>query len=200
MAQLKTDYKDDIFIGARKYQMINNADGTVSLVDVTTYTQQGDYLGANDMNAITGEVNGKAPSDHDHIVADITDFPASMPANGGTAQTISDTLPVAKGGTGATTAATALTNLGLTATAAELNYMDGVTSAVQTQINGKAASSHTHAASNITNGTFGGPVVANASAVATLTTAQVRNIKSSTTDLTAGSSALTTGDLYIVYE
>lgn len=32
--------------------------------------------------------------------------------------------------------ATALTNLGLTATAAELNYTDGVTSAIQTQLNG----------------------------------------------------------------
>jgi hypothetical protein len=36
-------------------------------------------------------------------------------------------------------AVTALTNLGLTATAAELNYSDGVTSAIQTQINGKEA-------------------------------------------------------------
>jgi ABC-type uncharacterized transport system fused permease/ATPase subunit len=37
------------------------------------------------------------------------------------------TVPVTKGGTGATTAAGALTNLGLTATAAELNIMGGVT-------------------------------------------------------------------------
>ena len=33
---------------------------------------------------------------------------------------------------------------GVTATAAEINYLDGVTSAIQTQLNGKAASSHTH--------------------------------------------------------
>ena len=37
-----------------------------------------------------------------------------------------------------------LAGLGITATAAELNYMDGVTSNVQTQLNGKAPSSHTH--------------------------------------------------------
>ncbi len=43
-----------------------------------------------------------------------------------------------------------LAALGVTATAAELNYMKGVTSAVQTQLNGKAASSHTHTASQIT--------------------------------------------------
>lgn len=33
----------------------------------------------------------------------------------------------------------------------EIGYLDGVTSAIQTQLNGKAASSHTHAISDITN-------------------------------------------------
>ena len=42
------------------------------------------------------------------------------------------------------TISTSLSNLGVTATAAELNYMDGVTSNVQSQLNGKAASNHTH--------------------------------------------------------
>ena len=37
-----------------------------------------------------------------------------------------------------------LSTFGVSATAAELNYMDGVTSNVQTQLNSKAASSHTH--------------------------------------------------------
>lgn len=37
-----------------------------------------------------------------------------------------------------------LSSFGVTATAAELNYMDGVSSNVQTQLNGKAPSSHTH--------------------------------------------------------
>ena len=59
---------------------------------------------------------------------------------------LSGTVAIAQGGTGATTAEDALTNLGLTATAAELNYMDGVTSAVQTQINGKAPTSHASSA------------------------------------------------------
>lgn len=50
--------------------------------------------------------------------------------------------------------ATTLTDLGVTATAAELNYMSGVTSSVQTQLNTKAALDHTHteyAASNHTH-------------------------------------------------
>lgn len=68
---------------------------------------------------------------------------------------VTGTLPIANGGTGSTTAAGALTNLGITATAAELNildgvtatatelnYCDGVTSNIQTQLNGKAANSH----------------------------------------------------------
>ena len=38
-----------------------------------------------------------------------------------------------------------------TTTTTELNYLSGVTSAVQTQLNGKAASSHTHTASQITD-------------------------------------------------
>lgn len=37
-----------------------------------------------------------------------------------------------------------LAALGITASATELNYMKGVTSSVQTQLNGKALSSHTH--------------------------------------------------------
>ena len=40
-------------------------------------------------------------------------------------------------------------------TSTELGYLDGVTSAIQTQLNGKAASSHNHSASNITSGTLG---------------------------------------------
>lgn len=149
--------------------------------------------------------NNKAASTHNHSASDI---------NSGTLG--SDrlpTVPITKGGTGATTAAQALINLGLTATAAELNKMDGitasttelnyikgVTSAIQTQINGKAASSHNQSASTITAGTLAGKVNANATAKATLTDSQVRDIKASTTDLTAGTSTLTTGDIYLVYE
>ena len=69
----------------------------------------------------------------------------------------SSPLPLSKGGTGATTAAAALSAFGVTATAAEinvldditattveLNYVDGVTSNIQTQLNNKSDSGHTH--------------------------------------------------------
>ena len=78
---------------------------------------------------------------------------------------VTGTLPIANGGTGATTAAAALTKLGITATAAELNYCDGVTSNIQTQLNGKAASSH---GTHVTYGTAA-PKVAGTAAVGTST-------------------------------
>lgn len=49
-------------------------------------------------------------------------------------------------------AATAITNLGITATATELNYSDGVTSNVQTQLDAKATTGKAIAMSMI----FGG--------------------------------------------
>ena len=42
----------------------------------------------------------------------------------------------------------------VTASVDEVNYLSGVTSNIQTQFNGKAASSHNHSASNITSGTL----------------------------------------------
>lgn len=59
---------------------------------------------------------------------------------------------------------------------------------------------HSQAASTITAGTLGGKVNANATAAATLSNAQVRDIYAGTGDMTAGSSSLTTGTLYFVYE
>lgn len=58
----------------------------------------------------------------------------------------------ALGTLGITATAAELNKLdGVTATTAELNYVDGVTSNIQTQLNGKAASSHNHTKSQITD-------------------------------------------------
>ena len=48
---LKTNYKDDIYEGNRKYNQVSNSDGTISLVDQTNYTQEGDPFKAEDINA-----------------------------------------------------------------------------------------------------------------------------------------------------
>ena len=64
---------------------------------------------------------------------------------------------------------------------------------------GAAAASHNQAASTITAGTFAATGV-KAMNGTDYTTARVRNIQASTTDLTAGSSSLSNGDIYLVYE
>lgn len=60
MAALKTDYKDAVYTGDRKYTQTNNADGTISLVDATAYSTEGDVFGAADINATNQAVNGNS--------------------------------------------------------------------------------------------------------------------------------------------
>lgn len=54
---LKTDYKDAMFDGDRKYRITANTDGTSRIADETAYTQEGDSFGANDINATNKAVN-----------------------------------------------------------------------------------------------------------------------------------------------
>lgn len=54
---LRTDYKDDIYEGSRRWRITQNEDGTYNISDATSYTQKGDKFGQNDINAITGEIN-----------------------------------------------------------------------------------------------------------------------------------------------
>lgn len=55
---LRTDYKDSVFEGLRKYRKIDNGDGTVSFVDVTDYTvKEESFFGAEDANAINEAIN-----------------------------------------------------------------------------------------------------------------------------------------------
>jgi hypothetical protein len=57
MNDLKTDYQDYTFVGNKKFNLINNLDGTISLVDVTEYVVEGDEFGANDINATNQRIN-----------------------------------------------------------------------------------------------------------------------------------------------
>lgn len=81
--------------------------------------------------------------------------------------TDASTIPITSGGTGATTAAGALTALG---------------------------------AFPISGGTLTGAAMAGADAQKTLSTAQLRNITISTTDLVEGESTLAEGEIYLVYD
>lgn len=59
MDKLKTDYNDAIYTGNKKYNLVNNDDGTISLEDKTVYYQKDDttIFGATDINQITKSIN-----------------------------------------------------------------------------------------------------------------------------------------------
>ena len=71
--ELKIDYKNDILdesmIGRRKYKLINNEDGTISIVDETSYTQRGDFLSAEDLNKINESINNIKIIDDEEIIS-----------------------------------------------------------------------------------------------------------------------------------
>lgn len=54
---LKTDYRDDEFDGNRKYKISDIGEGLSSIEDKTTYLQEGDMFGAEDINATNRAVN-----------------------------------------------------------------------------------------------------------------------------------------------
>lgn len=60
MAELRTDYKDQLLDltanQKRKYRVTNNEDGTISLDDVSIYSQIGDEFGAEILNAIVEKI------------------------------------------------------------------------------------------------------------------------------------------------
>lgn len=63
-ANLPVNFKDDILEknmnGKRRFNMIQNSDGTVSFEDVTEYTQVGSTFGAAQINATNEAVNNAA--------------------------------------------------------------------------------------------------------------------------------------------
>lgn len=147
----KEQYLDYVGLTTYDAEIKSHIDDIAKGKSDTSHTHDGRYYTESEMDS---KLSGKAASSHNHSASNIT----------------SGTLPITRGGTGATTATGVLTNLGITATAAEinkldgvtattaelnildgvtvtateLNYVDGVTSNIQTQLNGKAASSHTH--------------------------------------------------------
>ena len=70
---------------------------------------------------------------------------------------VADISDITLGSVGVTATAAELNKLdGCTATTQELNYVDGVTSNIQAQLNGKAASNHTHNYLPLSGGTLSG--------------------------------------------
>lgn len=128
--------------------------GTVTLPSTTSIgTVSATEIGYLDgvTSAIQTQLNGKAASVHTHVLTDVTDVTATAAElnvlDGITASTAElNTLD------GITASTAELNTLdGITASTTELNYVDGVTSAIQTQLDGKAASAHTHVLADVTD-------------------------------------------------
>ena len=91
-----------------------------------------DVAGLNDkISEIETSVSGKANASHTHTIENVTGLQDALDE---------------KADVGSMT----LTSLGVTATSEELNYMDGVTSNVQTQLDGKANVEHDHEIVDVT--------------------------------------------------
>ena len=81
MSNLRTNYKDDVFTGKRKYSEIDNGDGTISFDDVTDYAQVGDTYGAAQINETNDVINNldlrayKSTDDAENSLADNDYFP-----------------------------------------------------------------------------------------------------------------------------
>jgi hypothetical protein len=95
-------------------------------------------IGTVEWTSVINKPTEFPPEAHTHVLADVTDVTATA-----TEVNVLDGI----------TASTAELNVldGITASTAELNYVDGVTSAIQTQLDGKAASVHTHVMADITD-------------------------------------------------
>lgn len=133
----------------------------VGTTNTQTLTNKTVDLASNTLTGTTAQFN-TALSDGDFATLAGTETLTNKTISGGTVSGITD-LAVADGGTGASTASAALANLGAqaaitvtasralvsdtagkvaaaTATAAEVGFLAGVTSAIQTQIDGKLGS------------------------------------------------------------
>lgn len=96
-----------------------------------------------DLDALETVVNGKASASHTHAISDITNLQTSLDAKqatitGGASTIASSNLTASRALISNSSGKVAVSAV----TSTELGYLDGVTSAIQTQLDGKAATSH----------------------------------------------------------
>lgn len=153
-----------------------NTTYTLSSFGITATAAELNYTDGVTSN-IQSQLNGKAASSHTHGTASTTAAGFLPQLNGstsnflrgdGTWATPPDTnTTYTLGSFGITATAAELNTLdGVTATTTEINYLDGVTSAIQTQLNGKAPTSHTHSYLPLSGGTLTGTVTSRSLAAA----------------------------------
>ena len=67
-SRLPTDYTDAVWVGKKKYNLIQNDDGTISLEDVTNYTNlEKSFFGAKDANHMNAGINAIMTMDVDQV-------------------------------------------------------------------------------------------------------------------------------------
>lgn len=141
-------YATDADVTTAINNLIASAPGALNTLDELAAALGDD---ASFATTVTTSLAGKAPTVHTHTVSQITDLTASA-----TELNIMDGVTSSAAELnildGVTADAGEINKLdGVTATTAQINYLVGVTSAIQTQINAKAATSHTHTVADITS-------------------------------------------------
>ena len=113
------------------------------------------------------------------------------------------TLPVARGGTGATSLSSITVGKAgsaSTLTTARTIAISGGAIGTATSFNGSANISIPVTKLDMSKASGTIPAAVKATNSTDYTTSRIRNIRASTTDLTAGTSALSNGEIYLVYE
>ena len=108
-----------------------------SLESLRSFKENADKLYATQENVdeISSTLEEKANTLHTHDISDVTNLESILNTNLETAKSYTDTEVAKKANASHTHTVANISDL--TATATELNYMEGVTSNVQTQLNGK---------------------------------------------------------------
>lgn len=130
----------------------------------TTYSNNGVYIGADNEVYSAGKKvahEGDSPTSHKHTKSEITDFPTIPTVGNGKVTVMQNSVVKATftmNQSGNITIELTDTNttynlasFGINATATELNFVDGVTSNIQNQLNGKSNSGHSHSNYAVSN-------------------------------------------------
>lgn len=99
-------------------------DGTTAWSSLPYSVADASGTSSVDWTAVLNKPATFPPSSHTHAISDVTSLQTSLDAKQDKVSGVSDT---------------------------EIGYLDGVTSAIQTQINGKAATVHTHVMADLTD-------------------------------------------------
>lgn len=174
----------------------NTADADKSVASANTASSAAKLTAARTI-ALSGGATGTATSfdGSANITIPVTGLDMSKATAG--------TLPVARGGTGATSLSSITVGKAgsaSTLTTARTIAISGGATGTATSFNGSANISIPVTKLDMSKASGTIPAAVKATNSTDYTTSRIRNIRASTTDLTAGSSTLSNGEIYLVYE